>query len=207
MPKGKFVIIEGGDHSGKSTFVKFLKNNHFSPEFFYTNEPGGGDYGQKIRHLLLYENWAEESDNLTKFHLYWASKVENFRKFILPHINAGGIAISDRFEGSTFAYQIGEEPSLEELFWQTRRVCFGDIVPVYIHFDVSTDVALERAKDRTGEENYFDRRLKDYREKVRNSYLRFFDSKEIVSYRVDSDQPMDSMIECATGIFSRIISR
>lgn len=205
MPKRKFVIIEGGDHSGKSTFVKFLRNNYFSPEFFYTNEPGGGNYGQKIRRLLLNEEGAEESDNLTKFHLYWASKVENFRKFILPHINAGGIAISDRFEGSTFAYQIGEEPSLEELFWQTRRVCFGDVVPVYIHFDVSTDIALERAKNRTGEENYFDRRLKDYREKIRNSYLRFFESEKIVSYKVDADKPMEEMLCIAHNIFKEVI--
>lgn len=206
MPKGKLIIVEGGDHSGKSTFVKFLRNNYFSPEFFYTNEPGGGNYGQKIRYLLLNEEGAEESDNLTKFYLYWASKVENFRKYILPHLEVGGTVISDRFEGSTFAYQVGEDSSLEEYFWQTRSVCFRDIVPVYIHFDVSTDIALGRARNRKGEENYFDRRSKDYREKVRQSYLRFFNSEKIISYRIDADQPIDLMLESALNTFKKIIS-
>ena len=205
MSQGKFVILEGGDCSGKTTFMRFLKEKHPFPEFCYTNEPGGNEYGMKIRHLLLHEDFAEASDNLTKFHLYWASKAENFRKVIFPQLKAGCSVISDRFEGSTFAYQLSEDHLLEYLFWQTRHVCLKNVIPVYMFFDVSADVAIARGLSRKGEQNYFDIRKKEYREKVQRSYRRFFDNKSIKSFRVDANLPQDEMLVQAYGIFKKIV--
>ncbi len=206
MSIGKFIIIEGGDCSGKSTFMKFLKNKHPFPRFYYTNEPGGNEYGMKIRQLLLNTDGAEESDNLTKFHLYWASKVENFRREILPRLLAGQDVVSDRFEGSTFAYQVSEDYLIEELFWKTREVCFGDIIPTYLHFDVPVGTALARAIARKGESNYFDVRGVDYRNKVRQFYLRFFDDERIVSHRIDADVSPDEMLASAYLVFKGIVT-
>ena len=206
--RGKFIIVEGGDCSGKTTFMKFLMEKHPAPRFCYTNEPGGNPYGMKIRHLLLNEEGAEESENLTKFHLYWASKVENFRKVIFPALDAEVTVISDRFEGSTFAYQVSEDHRLEELFWQTRDVCLRRIVPIYIHFDVYVETQMARAKERkrrAGEENYFDRRGAEYRQKIRNGYLRFFNDRRIKSYRIDSGLPKDEMLRSAYAVFKEIV--
>jgi dTMP kinase len=206
--RGKFIIIEGGDCSGKSTFMRFLEEKHPAPEFCYTNEPGGNSYGMKIRHLLLNAEGAEESDNLTKFHLYWASKVENFRKVIFPNLDAGVTVISDRFEGSTFAYQISEDHRLEDLFWQTRDVCLRRIVPVYMHFDVDVETQIARAKERkrrAGEQNYFDVRGIEYRQKIRRAYLRFFNDRRIKSYMIDSSLTKDKMLQSAYDVFKEIV--
>ncbi len=203
MPLGKFIIIEGGDCSGKSTFVRFLKEKQ--PEVFFTNEPGGLEYGMKIRHLLLNAEGAEESDNLTKFHLYWASKAENFRRVILPKLTEGITVVSDRFEGSTYAYQVSEDHKLEDLFWRTRSVCLQNIVPVYMNFDVCVEIQIQRAKDRVGEQNYFDIRGDEYRRKVRAAYLRFFRDKRINSHRIDARLPKDQMLESALTIFKELV--
>lgn len=203
LMQGKLIIIEGGDCSGKSTFVRFLKEKQL-PEVFFTNEPGGNMYGMKIRRLLLNEEGAEESDNLTKFHLYWASKAENFRREIFPRLKAGQIVVSDRFEGSTFAYQVSEDPMLEDLFWTTRANCFGNVTPVYIHFDVSAEIAHSRAIARVGEVNYFDKKGVEYRKRVSEFYSRFFRNNQIHSYRVDASLPPDEMLKSAYDIFCQI---
>jgi dTMP kinase len=203
MTEGKFIVIEGGDCSGKSTFVRSLNETH-DQQIVFTNEPGGCSYGMKIRHLLLYDEEAESSDNITKFHLYWASKVENFNKVVLPNIKRGKTVVSDRFEGSTFAYQISEDPKLEELFWLTREICLQGLEPVYLHFDVDVPTQMARAKARVGEQNYFDMRGLEYRQKIRDAYLRFFEDSRIKSYRVDSSLPKDEMIESAYSIFRDI---
>lgn len=203
--RGKFIVIEGGDCSGKSTFMRFLMEKHPAPQFCYTNEPGGNPYGMKIRYLLLNEEGAEESDNSTKFHLYWASKVENFRKVIFPHLDKGITVVTDRFEGSTFAYQVSEDHRLENLFWQTREACLRRVVPFYIHFDVDVETQIARAKARIGEQNYFDARGIEYRQKICRAYRRFFDDKRIKSRRVDSSLPKDEMLSSAYDVFKEIV--
>jgi dTMP kinase len=206
--RGKFVIIEGGDCSGKTTFMRSLQDEMSKQQFVFTNEPGGNPYGMKIRHLLLNAEGAEESDNLTKFHLYWASKVENFRKVVFPNLNLGINVVSDRFEGSTFAYQISEDPRLEKLFWQTREICLMGVNPVYMYFDVDVQTQMDRAKDRRrrfGEENYFDVRGFEYRQKICRFYKRFFNDKRIRSYRIDSSLPMEEMLQAGHSAFKEIV--
>jgi dTMP kinase len=203
--RGKFIVIEGGDCSGKSTFARFLMRRHPAPEFCHTNEPGGNPYGMEIRKLILDTEGAEESDNLTKFHLYWASKVENFRKVIFPSLDNGITVISDRFEGSTFAYQISEDYRLEKLFWQTREACLRRIVPVYLYFDVDAETQIARARMRSGEQNYFDTRGVEYRQKICRAYRRFFDDRRIISYKIDSSLSKDKMVQSAYSVFKEIV--
>jgi dTMP kinase len=202
-----FIVIEGGDCSGKSTFVRFLRDTYGQngQKFVFTHEPGGNSYGTKIRRLILNDEEGEGSDNLTKFHLYWASKAENFGKVVLPSVVAGKIVVSDRFEGSTYAYQVSEDPRLDELFWLTRETCLQGIEPVYIHFDVDIVTQIDRAMGRMDEQNYFDIRGMEYRQKIRDAYLRFFDNPRIKSHRVDAGLPKDEMLESAHLVFKKIV--
>lgn len=201
---GKFIIIEGGDSSGKSTFVRFLRDT-YGQEFVFTHEPGGNSYGTKIRRLILNDEEGEASDNLTKFHLYWASKAENFGKVILPSVVAGRVVVSDRFEGSTYAYQVSEDQCLINLFWLTRETCLQGIEPIYIHFDVDVATQIDRALARKNEQNYFDIRGIEYRQKIRDTYLKFFGDPRIKSHRIDAGLPKDEMLESAHLVFKKIV--
>ena len=192
---GKFIVVEGGDGAGKTTFVNTLREKQ--PLFVYSREPGGQGFSQRIRELVLSDE-AKDADHLAMFCLFWASRAQNISSIVIPALKAGKIVVSDRFDASTYAFQIGKNPRLEDLFWQTRAVCLQGVEPVYLDFRVSVDEAERRMNDR-GEKNHFDLRSSDERRQTRSFYDRFFSKDEVKSIRVDANLPMDQMISRAMG--------
>lgn len=202
MSLGKFFVNEGCDGAGKTTFVNELKKAR--PGFVYSREPGGRGMSHLVRMLVLSED-ARTSDPLTMFHLFWASRAENFASVILPALREGKTVISDRFDASTYAFQIGENPHLENLFWETRKVCLQGVEPVYLYFDVSTEMARRRM-DRRGDQNHFDLRDDSYRAQVRSHYDKFFRNPTVNSIRIDADLPQDQMISRGIGALEKALS-
>ena len=185
MKIGRFFVIEGKDGAGKSTFVKALKERY--PDFVYSREPDG-----LVRKLVLSDD-AKNFDTLTMFNLFWASRAENFAKVILPALQGGKNVVSDRFDVSTYAYQVGETRKLEKLFWLTRDVCLRGVFPVYLNFDASVEVSKQRLQSR-GDQNHFDSRDDEYHARVRASYDEFFSDGRVWSVKIDANQPVDQVI-------------
>jgi len=110
--KGKFIVFEGIDGSGKTTQInqlsKWLINTDLIPEknqLVITREPGGTELGKSIRSLLLDTTREESPDSITELLLYAADRSQHIKEIILPTLNKGDWVISDRFCGSTLAYQ------------------------------------------------------------------------------------------------------
>ena len=110
--KGKFIVFEGIDGSGKTTQInqlsKWLYSNNLIPEnnqLVITREPGGTKLGKSIRSLLLDTSENNSPDSITELLLYAADRSQHVNEIIRPTLNKGGWVISDRFCGSTFAYQ------------------------------------------------------------------------------------------------------
>ncbi len=112
--KGKFIVFEGIDGSGKTTQInqlsKWLISNHLIPEnnqLVITREPGGTELGQSIRSLLLdtSRDKNKSPDSITELLLYAADRSQHVNEIIRPTLNKGDWVISDRFCGSTLAYQ------------------------------------------------------------------------------------------------------
>ena len=110
--KGKFIVIEGIDGSGKTTQInqlsKWLNGNNLIPEnnqLVITREPGGTKLGQAIRSLLLDKSKEKSPDSITELLLYAADRAQHINEIIRPSLNKGDWVISDRFCGSTLAYQ------------------------------------------------------------------------------------------------------
>src|SRR3989344_7639591 len=120
MQKGKFIVIDGIDGSGKGTQVKLLKRA-LGKNTIFTHEPGGTPKAEAIRKLLL-ERKKEFSTPLADFLLFWAARADHVEKVILPALRAGKNVITDRFDSSTLAFQICAEqaPELKSLFEECR---------------------------------------------------------------------------------------
>ena len=110
--KGKFIVIEGIDGSGKTTQInqlsKWFKETNLIPEnnqLIVTREPGGTKLGQSIRSLLLDTSREKSPDPTTELLLYAADRAQHVNEIIRPSLNKGDWVISDRFCGSTLAYQ------------------------------------------------------------------------------------------------------
>ena len=106
MSKTKYpvIIFEGIEASGKSTninnFAKYLKQNNY--KFIKIREPGGSDFSEKIRKLMLKNNTNLNAK--TDLLLVMASRSENIDKILNKHYQKKIILI-DRFSDSTIAYQ------------------------------------------------------------------------------------------------------
>jgi len=175
LPKGKFIVIEGGDGSGKSTQIKLLEK-HYGDKIVTTREPGGTPYAEAIRDVALNHELAKNAGGRTQFLLMWASRAEHMFNKIKPALREGKIVVTDRFDSSTYAYNVcaQEEESLKEFFLETRKFILTDWVPdLYIYLDVDTEISKSRMSNRTAE-NHFDTKPEAFHLKVRDGYFEFF---------------------------------
>ena len=108
--KGKFIVFEGIDGSGKTTQInqlsKWLIGSKLIPEnnqLVITREPGGTELGQSIRSLLLdtSRDKNKSPDSITELLLYAADRSQHVNEIIRPTLEKGDWVISDRFCGST----------------------------------------------------------------------------------------------------------
>ncbi len=110
--KGLFIVLEGIDGCGKSTQVNhlshWLPNSGIMPKessLHITREPGGTVLGASLRELLLNDKQEKSPDPLTELLLYAADRAQHINQLIRPLLKNGDWVISDRFSGSTLAYQ------------------------------------------------------------------------------------------------------
>ena len=171
-----FIVVEGLDGSGKGTVLERLKAEYPWPaEVVFTREPGGTPFAEVIRDVALNNPLAKEADGATLFHLVWAARHEHLRGLVKPTLVSGKIVVCDRFDSSTYAYNVVAQGAeyLEKLFWQTREICLRECRPsLYIILDVDAKVAQARIQNRPGG-NHFDDRKMDFHEKVRAGLLKF----------------------------------
>ncbi|MCU4187418.1 dTMP kinase [Acidiferrimicrobium sp. IK] len=99
--RGRFIALEGGEGSGKSTQAARLAG---ALGAVLTREPGGTRTGEHIRALILDPDLpaiGERSETL----LLLAARAQHVSEVIRPALVAGRDVVCDRFSGSTLAYQ------------------------------------------------------------------------------------------------------
>ena len=193
MKRGKFIVIDGGEGSGKTTILKWFAETPVGKKFLITHEPGGTEFADKIRALVLSQE-AKEAGAETQFCLMWAARADHLKNKIIPALAKGVSVISDRFDSSTFAYQIyGQEARhLEKLFWRTREVFLRERKPdLYIFLNVEPEVGLKRVAGRKEAKTHFDERALAFHQRVRAGFLGFL--KNVPHKIIDANQPLEAV--------------
>jgi dTMP kinase len=194
-PKGKFIAIEGGEGSGKSSLLLALKEE-FGDRIVTTREPGGSPYAEHIRAAALKNPLAKTAPAETTLCLMFAARYDNATNLIEPALKSGKPVIADRFDGSSYAYQVGGQSGgkFEQIFWNLRKHL--SIVPdVYIFIDVDPKEGIRRAGARNqslglaSKYDHFDDRELEFHERVRHSYLKFL--KKVPHIRIDANRPLE----------------
>lgn len=178
MKKGKFLIVDGMDGSGKGTQLKllkaFLEENKIP--YVFTREPGGCPRAEVIRERLLSDKTLTPQQ---EFDLFWEARVLHLEETVLPALKRGELVVSDRFDSSTWAYQIrGHQHSeLTEQFRVLREKyvkpnCSPDL---YVVFDLEPAISRARVmKDATrGGLTTFDAQPLEFYSRVRNGFKEF----------------------------------
>ncbi len=150
--RGCFVVLEGIDGCGKTTQMQHLENwlpsSGLMPKgsrLYLTREPGGTELGVALRKLLLDPPADLSPVPLTELLLYAADRAQHVSKVILPHLEQGDWVLSDRFSGSTLAYQ-GYGRKLDiKLIEKLEMIATTGLVPdLTIFLNISASVSLSR---------------------------------------------------------------
>ncbi|KKQ22673.1 dTMP kinase [Candidatus Wolfebacteria bacterium RIFCSPLOWO2_01_FULL_38_11] len=186
MEKGKFIVLEGGEGAGKGMVIEDLKNrfahwremgvyqNGAAYNMVFTREPGGTNISEEIRNVLMNKIYGKMSV-LTELFLFCSARAQHIDELILPALFSGKNVICDRFEYSTFAYQIfgREYHELKDVFNLLNSVARRTVEPdIVIYLDVEPEIGLERkAKSKDGHCTRFDAEKLEFHNRVRDGFL------------------------------------
>lgn len=150
----RYLAIEGGDGSGKSTVADALaaKLGELGHETLIVREPGTTGLGESIRSILLdgddMSPWAEAF-------LFAAQRAQLVEEVVAPALAKGTWVISDRSYYSSIAYQGGARGLGMDRIKKINEAGLGETFPdLVVVLDVPVDVALNRQHrpDRIGSE-------------------------------------------------------
>lgn len=168
---GKFITLEGGEGSGKTSLVphltEFLRERGY--KVYPMREPGGTVIGEQIRQVI--KSYGDAKMNtVARALLFQSARAQIVDEVVLPRLSQGEIVVSDRFSDSTIAYQgYGDGIDLALLTSLTRIVTQGLIPDITVLLDVEPSVGLSRRMTAGGVDG-FDSLPIDYHERVNRAY-------------------------------------
>lgn len=203
--KGKFIVIEGLDGSGKTEVINRLKKDF--PKFVYTREPGGSEFGEMVRSVLL----DERSKNVPALPIllgFMTSRASHVQELVVPKIKDGVNVVSDRFDTSTFAFQLFGQKNrkLEDIFWYLRNKILKNLSVEYIYLRITPKIAEERRKNREGN-NHFDNQIQDYHNRVFKGYENFFKTKDIKSKIIDASFDKETVYKNVSEYIKKLLTK
>jgi dTMP kinase len=173
--QGKFITLEGGEGTGKSTQAAMLalRLESLGIGVQLTREPGGSPGAEIIRHVLL-SGAAKPFGPEVEAMLFAAARDDHVQCTILPALTAGKWVICDRFADSTRVYQGVLGHVDERLIKGLERVSIGDLAPdLTVILDMPVETALERVRQRRGgaTPDRFEAENVEFHRKLRDAYL------------------------------------
>ena len=156
MRRGRFVVLEGIDGCGKSTQLErlraWLPSSGLMPtgaELLITREPGGTELGQALRQLLLHPPGEAAPGSTAELLLYAADRAQHVQQRLEPALAAGHWVLSDRYCGSTAAYQGHGRGLPLPLIEQLAAIATGGLQPdLTLLLELPLAEALRRRQQR-----------------------------------------------------------
>jgi dTMP kinase len=167
-----FITLEGPEGSGKTSQLPKLAEyiHQCGFDILTTREPGGTSISEQIR-TVLHNLENKEMNPRTEILLFQASRAQLVEQVIRPHLNKGGVVLSDRYADSTLAYQgYGHQIDIEPLKVLVTFATGGLKPDLTILLDVDVETGLRR-KELKGEWNRLDAYDLDFHQRVRRGYF------------------------------------
>ncbi|QNJ20962.1 dTMP kinase [Synechococcus sp. A18-25c] len=152
---GRFLVLEGIDGCGKTTQLKLLSQwlpgSGLMPAgatLLLTREPGGTPLGKALRELLLHPPQDSAPSPTAELLMYAADRAQHVEHLIRPALDRGDWVLSDRFSGSTLAYQ-GDGRGLDaSTIRDLERIATAGVTPdLTLWLDLPIAVSLRRRQE------------------------------------------------------------
>lgn len=176
------ITLEGGDGAGKSTQARLLvqRIRDAGWRVVLIREPGGTQYGEDVRTLLLHHALTEDGERfplspVAEMLLFASARAQLVDEIIRPALERGKIVVCDRFADSMIAYQAyGRGIPLDDV-QNVNAIAVRGVVPdLTILLDIPPAVGLARRSTRhlpIEQMDEFEREAHAFHERVRRGYL------------------------------------
>nr|WP_321362040.1 dTMP kinase [uncultured Hyphomonas sp.] len=174
MNHGRFITLEGGEGTGKSTLLEALRERLelAGRTVVLTREPGGTELAETIRNLVLHPPEGQVWSSMAEALLMNAARTDHLEKKIRPALAAGHWVLCDRFADSTRVYQSVQNGVGVDVLRMLESSVLGDTRPdLTLILDAPVEQAARRRADRGGHADTFELRDKAFHEDVRRAFI------------------------------------
>ena len=204
---GLFIVLEGGEGSGKTTISKKLQQvlEESGYNTLLTREPGGDPVSEMIRNVIIH---SDDIDPFTQLVLIAASRKRNIDLCIKPALEKNNIVICDRFGLSTIIYQgIVQGISLMNISKVFAATGVYLIKPdIEIVLDVDPKVGLNRVMTNDREVSAIDRKGLEFHTKVNKAYLKHsYKNESGYRFDVDANRELDDVFTNVVNLITQVL--
>jgi thymidylate kinase len=207
MHNGFFIAFEGLEKCGKSThaynLVQHLREKGY--KVMFTREPGGVEYSEKIRQALLFSGPICPEAELLGF---GAARAQHVAEKIMPALRAGFLVITDRYAGTTLAYQGGGRGISMDKVMAVQDIATMGIWPqATVLMDIPVQTSLDRIALAKGDDvNRLDKESGDFFRRVYDAYQSLL--KTDPSWiRIDGDGSVEEVDQRLFFAIERILTK
>jgi dTMP kinase len=197
--KGRFIVIEGVEGSGKTTSMTAVAEalTEAGKRVHLTREPGGTPLAEEIRKLVLH--WENEPICAnSELLLMFAARAQHLEQVILPRLRQGDWVVCDRFTDSSYAYQGMGRGLGDEAVAQMEQFVQGEMHPDLV---VLMDIPVLQGQSRNAQQilpdmDRIESEHEDFHQKVRECYLRRAAADPDRYVVIDANQPREQVRQC-----------
>ena len=186
---GRLIAFEGGEAVGKSTQARLLAERLNA---LLTFEPGATELGTRIRSLVL-DKSAPPLLARAEALLIAADRAQHVTEVIRPALDAGTHVVTDRYIGSSLAYQgFGRELGADEVLALSRFATDGLNCDLVVLLEVADEVSRSRQAspgDRIEAETV------EFHRRVLEGYRTLAEQHPDQWVVIDGDRPVDEVAE------------
>ena len=189
--RGKLIVFEGLDFTGKSTQVALLADRlqDAGLPVTTTREPGGTPLGEAVREVIL-SNENTELVPLSELLLFMTCRAQLSATIIEPALAAGRVVVSSRFRLSSLAYQgYGRGIDLDLIRRLNEAATAGRHPDITLLIDLDPQIALRRKQ---GEGDRIEGEDLSFYERVREGYLALTRDDAAV-HRIDGSRSVEKI--------------
>lgn len=211
MSSGKFITLEGGEGTGKSTQARILlkRLQAAGHEAIMTREPGGSKLAEAIRTFVL-SGQAKDFGPFAEAILFSVAREDHLESTIRPALAKGKWVVCDRFTDSTRAYQGTAGVKTSVLRALERVVVDGTRPDLTILLDMPVEESLKRAERRTvtnqhGQpRDHFELKEIGYHRALRQAFLAIAEEEPKRVVVIDADRPESQVAE---AVWEAVVNR
>ncbi len=194
----RYIALEGGDGSGKTTLSAVLaaRLRAAGDDVVEVREPGGTPLGESVRKLVLD---SEHMDPWAEVFLFAAQRAQLVQEIVAPALERGAWVISDRTYYSSIAYQGRARGLGEEKVRRINEIGLDGVLPgrvFVIDVDPGTALGRQHRPDRIGSESV------DFQEAVMSAYRDLASSEDHVVL-LDGREPVDDLVDQVLEVLER----